>query len=76
MIEEDRDSKGRLRVPLVIKLIREFHVERGVYDAGSFKSYVEKLGILKRPDWDCETNGYSKWKHRIDRAAQKVFTDV
>jgi hypothetical protein len=76
MIEEDRDSKGRLRVPYFIKLIREFCNERSAYDAGNFKLYVESLKILKKIDWDCESNGYPKWKHRIDRAAQKVFTDI
>jgi hypothetical protein len=37
---------------------------------------VESLGILKTPDWDYEANGYPKWKHRIDRAAQKVQTGI
>jgi len=76
MIIEDRDNNSRLRVPFFIKLIRGFLAERGIYNAGDFKSYVESLGILKKPDWDYEANGYPKWKHRIDRAAQKVLTDV
>jgi len=52
IINENRDSCGRLRVPYFIKLIRNFLVERGIYHSGDFKSYLESLGILKTPDWD------------------------
>jgi hypothetical protein len=76
MTEENRDRSGRLRVPFFVKLIREFVDERRKYSPDEFKTYVEGLGILTREDRDCESNGYEKWKHRIDRAAQKVFTDV
>ena len=76
MIAEDRDAYGRLRVPFFVKLIREFCKNLRSYNSDDFKMHVEALGILMKADWDCESNGYAKWKHRIDRAAQKVFTDI
>ena len=76
MIIEDRDDFGRLRVPYFIQLIRNFLDEGKIYKSSNFKSYVESLRILRAADWDCETNGYHKWKHRIDRAAEKIFTGI
>ncbi len=72
----DRDNLGRLRVPSFVRLLREHlrHVSR--YDPAEFKRYVEEQGLLCPADWDAEVNGYAKWKHRVDRAAQKVFTNV
>jgi hypothetical protein len=53
------------------------YVERGVaYEPAEFKRYVEQRELLSAADWDAEGNGYAKWKHRVDRAAQKIFTDV
>jgi len=48
----------------------------GFYNADKFKMYVAELGVSTKADWDCESNGYAKWKHRADRAAQKVLTSV
>jgi hypothetical protein len=76
MIAEIRDDYGRLRVPYFIGLIRSFLDESRIYNSSDFKLYVESLGILKTPDWGSERNGYPKWKHRIDRAAQKVLTGI
>jgi hypothetical protein len=76
MIIKNRDDYGRLRVPYFVKLIGDFLPKRGIYNAGDFKSYVESLGILKMQDWDYEANGYPKWKHRVDRAAQKIQTGI
>jgi hypothetical protein len=71
-----RDSGGRLRVPFFVGLMRDY-VERGVaYEPAEFKRYVEQRELLSAADWDAEGNGYAKWKHRVDRAAQKIFTDV
>ena len=75
MAEENRDRKRRLRVPYFVKLIREYSASRK-YVPIEFKRYVESLGVLTAADYDTEQNGYQKWKHRIDRAAQKVFTDI
>ena len=71
-----RDVEGRLRVPFFVDAISEYMVGRSKYEAKEFKEYVERLGVLTAKDWDAENNGYPKWKHRIDRAAQKFFTDV
>ncbi len=78
MIAEQRDNVGRLRVPSFVNLIREWVSQGNNYHANAarFKCYVEQLGVLDERDRDLEKNGYPKWKHRIDRAAQKVFTDV
>jgi len=76
MIAEDRDAKGRLRVPFFVKLIREFRDIHGFYNPDAFKLYVDGLGVLSKVDWDCEIKGYAKWKHRVDRAAQKVLTNI
>ena len=72
------DPKGRHRVPFYAPLIREWVAHGNVYDghADEFKNYVEGLGVLTKQDYDLEANGYPKWKHRIDRAAQKVFTNI
>jgi hypothetical protein len=72
---EDRDQNGRLRVPFFVELLREYK-QGNHYDPHEFKAYVERLNILTNADRECENNGYAKWKHRIDRAAQKVFTDI
>ena len=72
----ERDNQGRLRVPVFVRLIRAY-TERGAdYDPAGFKRSVEQRGLLSPADWDAEANGYAKWKHRVDRAAQRVFTDV
>ncbi len=76
VITEQRDQMERLQVPFFVSLIREWLGQGNRYNAASFKRFVEGLGVLAGRDWDLESNGYAKWKHRIDRAAQKVFTDV
>jgi hypothetical protein len=76
MIALDCDAKGRLRVSFFVSLIREYIAKVGSYIPNAFKLYVEGLGVLAAADWDCESNGYAKWKHRVDRAAQKVFTGI
>lgn len=76
MIALDRDIHGRLRVPFFVRLICEFCAKCGPYNSDTFKTYVAGLEILTDADWDLESNGYAKWKHRIDRAWQKVSTDV
>jgi hypothetical protein len=76
MLEEQRDQNGRLRVHFFVKLIRDWLAQGNNYDAACFKQYVQELGILAKPDQDLERNGYSKWKHRTDRAAQKVLTGI
>lgn len=76
MITQNRDACGRLRVPFFVKLICEYRERHGFYNPDNFKNYVEEIEILTAPDWACENNGYAKWKHRIDRAAQKVLTNI
>jgi hypothetical protein len=76
MIAQNRDAHGRLRVPFFVNLICEYRGRHGFYNPGNFKLYVEGLGILTPPDRACESCGYAKWKHRIDRAAQRVFTNI
>ena len=76
MIAEERDEDGRLKVPYFVKLIKEYMHNKATYNADEVKQHVIKLGVLAATDWDVEKNGYAKWKHRIDRAAQKVFTSV
>ena len=76
MIAPERDANGRLKVPFFVSLIREFLGKFSSYDPDAFKVFVEGLGLLTQADWDCERNGYTKWKHRVDRAAQRVFTGI
>jgi len=76
MVAEQRDSNGRLRVPYFINLIGDYMSTRSTYNAAEFKLFVERLGVLQTADWEPESNGYTIWKHRVDRARQKVFTDV
>jgi hypothetical protein len=76
LMNVERDSEGRLRVPFFVGVMRDY-MGRGVaYKPAQFKRYVEQRGLLSAADWDAEANGYAKWKHRVDRAAQKVLTDV
>ena len=75
-VAEDRDSKGRLRVPFYVELIQSYMNRTRQFISHEFKHWVEALGVLAPVDRDTEANGYPKWKHRIDRAAQKVFTGV
>jgi hypothetical protein len=72
----ERYVGGVLRVPCFLCLIGQYMAELRTYDAGRFKVYVESLGVLRAADWQSEANGYAKWKHRTDRAAQKFFTGV
>ncbi len=76
MIPPERDVNGRLRVPFFVKLIREHLGKFSTYIPDAFKMYVEALGVLTQADWESESNGYPKWKHRIDRAWQKVRTGI
>jgi hypothetical protein len=76
VITEDRDDDGRLRVPYFEALIRERYPNGNGYKAGEFKSFVEASGVLRDADRDLEANGYEKWKHRVDRAAQRVLTGI
>ncbi len=76
LMTTERDSAGRLRVPFFVDLMRQYMGLGVAYEAAEFKRYVEQRGVLSEADWDAEENGYAKWKHRVDRAAQKVFTDV
>jgi hypothetical protein len=76
MNKEHRDTEGRLKVPYFSKLINDYRGENGTYVAKKFKQYVINLRILAPQDFELEKNGYPIWKHRIDRAAQKVFTGI
>jgi hypothetical protein len=76
MIPERRDAEGRLKVPYFIALLEDYMERKSGYTADEFKHYVEGLDVLRPADWETEQNGYVKWKHRVDRAAQKVFTDI
>lgn len=71
-----RDGRGRLRVGFFTDLIVKEYPSRAHYNANEFKDYVVGLDVLAGSDWDCESNGYTKWKHRVDRAAQRVFTGI
>lgn len=74
--QNDRDASGRLRVPFFIRLIYQFLDQFGDYNPTNFKMFVQEIGVLTERDWDTESNGYAKWKHRVDRAAQKVLTNI
>ena len=74
--EEQRDSEGRLKVPFFVAALQAYMEFKGQYKPQEFKEHIEAMEILTDADWELENNGYAKWKHRVDRAAQKVFTDV
>ncbi len=49
-------------------------VEDERYTPPKFKKYVQSIGILNDKDWKLmPTKNYSKWKHHIDSAKQKLF---
>ncbi len=75
-VAEDRGKDGRLRVAYYVELIKSDMNRGHQFTSAAFKHSVEALGVLRPVDRDPEGNGYSKWKHRIDRARQRVVTGV
>ena len=75
-MNSERDSEGRLRVPYFVQVLKEYLRGKETYVAREFKRHIEELGVLAPADWGTEANGYLKWMHRVDRAAQKVLTDI
>jgi hypothetical protein len=69
-------TKEGLKFHIFENLIRERYPDGNGYHAGGFKNFVEDSGALQDADRTLETNGYAKWKHRVDRAAQKVLTGI
>jgi hypothetical protein len=77
MIPESRDSNGKLRVGYFVELGRHFKSDQGNYDAHKFKAFVENSGVLQPQDWKPDGNYHKHtWKHRVERATQKILTGI
>ena len=63
-----------VRKNFYFRRVKSFNVNLFLPD--TVHSAILKRAKAEGVDWDYEVNGYPKWKHRVDRAAQKVLTDV
>lgn len=76
MIAESRDNDGKLTVAYFIALGREFKDKKGYYDSDEFKAQISKSGVLRAEDWLPDGEHKHTWRHRVDRATQKINTGV
>jgi hypothetical protein len=76
MIPEDRDKSGKLRVGYFIALGEAFKAQKGYYNQGELKNEIEKSGILKSEDWESDGTHQHTWRHRVERATQRIQTGI
>ena len=76
MIPEDRDKSGKLRVGYFIALGQAFKAKNGNYDQAEFKRQIEKSNILKPADWESDGTHRYTWRHRVERATQRIQTGI
>jgi hypothetical protein len=76
MMPESRDRKGRLRVGYFIASGEVFKAKKGYYDSGEFKLQIEKSGVLRDEDWHSDGKHKYTWRHRVDRATQRILTGI
>lgn len=76
MIPESRDENGRLDVGYFIALAEAFKEEKGHYDQTDFKEMVKQSGVLKREDWLPDGTHPYTWRHRAERATQRINTGI
>jgi hypothetical protein len=76
MIPEDRDEKGKLRVGYFIEMGMAFKAAHGRYDQKKFKLLIENAGVLKAEDWESDGSHPHTWKHRVERATQRINTGI
>ena len=76
MIPEDRDKHGKLRVGYFIALGLAFKAKAGYYNQAEFKLAIESAGVLKPADWESDGSHAYTWKHRVERATQRINTGI
>jgi hypothetical protein len=76
MIPVARDSCGRLRVGYFIAWGEEFRRKKGYYDSDEFKLQVSESGVLHDEDWLPDGQHGHTWRHRVDRATQRILTGI
>jgi hypothetical protein len=76
MIPEDRDKSGKLRVGYFIALGMKFAAQKGYYNQAEFKDEIEKSTVLKPQDWESDGTHKHTWRHRVERATQRIRTGI
>jgi hypothetical protein len=76
MIPEMRDQNGKLKVGYFKQLAQVFKAKKGYYNSDELKSQVAKSGVLHPEDWSPDGEHKHTWRHRVDRATQKINTDI
>ncbi|MDB6111362.1 MAG: hypothetical protein JWR69_3112 [Pedosphaera sp.] len=54
----------------------EFKTQKGYYNSDEFKTEIEKTGCLHMEDWLPDGEHKHTWRHRVDRATQKINTGI
>lgn len=75
-VSEIRDEKGKLKVGYFIRLARLFEAKCGYYDQAEFKTLIEGSKILNQLDWCTDGTHKHTWRHRVERATQRVNTGI
>ncbi len=76
MIPESRGTNGKLKVGYFIALGRIFKTEKGYYDSDEFKAEISQSGVLHSEDWLPDGEHEHTWRHRVDRATQRINTGI
>ena len=76
MIPESRDKNGKLRVGYFRALAEEFKARKGYYRSEEFKTEIQQSDILNNEDWLPDGEHKHTWRHRVDRATQKINTGI
>lgn len=75
-IPDKRDSFGKLQVPFFIDLGRAYKSQNGSYNSDAFKSLILGSGVLKDVDFEPDGEHQETWRHRVDRATQRINTGI
>jgi hypothetical protein len=76
MIPQIRDQNGKLKVGYFMQLAREFKAKKRYYNSDEFKSEVAISGVLHPEDWLPDGAHKHTWRHRVDRATQRINTGI
>lgn len=76
MLPESRDKDGKLKVGYYKALGLKFKAEKGYYQSDEFKTKISHSGILHSEDWLPDGEHRHTWRHRVDRATQKINTGI
>lgn len=58
------------------KIPEEAKDRMGYYDSDEIKAEILRLGVLQAEDWLPDGAHRHTWRHRVDRATQKINTGI